>query len=173
MNPVSARRIQIAEDFGLVNVDVIAEVCRIAGVSFPVACALYQQESGGRNVYGHDVGGALSGYPHPVNLHNWRVFKWLVIDHGYQSNGVGPSQITYAGAAKNGKRDGGFFREMEEQGLRPWVVHDNMLFGLQLLKKHYDATGNWVDAGERYNGAHQYGLDLAQKIEEWRKRFRP
>ena len=173
VKPVSPTRIQIAKEAGLQNVDTIALTCREARVPFPVACALFQKESGGRNVYGNDRGGTLSGYPYEVTVDNYRVFRWLVVTNGHVSNGVGPVQITYAGALKNGRRDGGFFKQMEDQDLKPWDVHDNMLFGLQLLRRHYLATGSWRAAGERYNGAAAYGEDLLKRISEWQARFRP
>lgn len=169
MSPVSRRRRTLAEDHGLVNVDQIAITCREAGVPFFVACALFSKESSGRNVYGHDVGGALSGFELPVNRHNFAVFRWMVLEHGHLSNGVGPSQITYAGSVTNGKRSGGYFKVMEDKGLEPWDVHDNMLFGLQILKGHYDRLGTWEAAGTAYNGKASYGADLADRIADWKK----
>jgi hypothetical protein len=162
-NPVSEARIQVAKDFGLENVDEIAITCREANVSFSVACALFQKESGGRNVYGHDAGGALSGFEKRVTKGNFEVFYWLVFDKGQTSNGVGPAQITWKG----------FFTDMLEKKLKPWNVHDNMLYGLQLLRSHYDANGkSWKAAGARYNGAEAYGVDLEKKIGEWKTRFK-
>lgn len=169
MAPVAAWRIAKAEERGLVNVDQIALACREAGVPFYVACALFEKESGGRNVYGHDVGGALSGFPLEVNRDNFAVFRWLVVEKGALSNGVGPSQITYAGSLHGSRRDGGYFRVMESDGLKPWDVHDNMLFGLQILRGHKDRTGTWRAAGTAYNGRESYGVDLEHRIEDWRK----
>lgn len=161
MAAVTQKRIDIATHFGLANADIIATACRESGVPFFVACALFEKESMGRNVYGHDKGGALSGFPHVVNYQNWLVFRWLVIDHGQTSNGVGPSQITWSG----------YFTDMERKGLRPWVVHDNMLYGLQILKAHYDHYKSWEKAGTAYNGSTAYGADLAKKIGEWKRRL--
>lgn len=167
--PIPDWKISRAEDLGLANVDKIALACREAGVPFYVACALFEKESGGRNVYGHDVGGALSGFPLEVNEHNFAVFRWLVVVKGQISNGVGPSQITYAGSLKGGKRDGGYFREMEAAGLDPWDVHDNMLKGLQILRGHFAHSSSWRDAGTAYNGHSSYGIDLEKRIAGWRK----
>lgn len=169
---VPLRSRKIARDRGLVNVRQIAKASRKANVPFYVACALFEKESGGRNVYGHDAGGALSGFEEPVNLGNWRVFRWMVLDNGHVSNGVGPAQITFAGSRRSdGTRDGGFFRQMEDQGLRPWVVYDNMLFGLRLLASYKASTGSWRAAGTRYNGAEVYGEDLERKIDIWKTRL--
>lgn len=169
MAPVPLWKIARAKTRGLVNVEQMAIACREAGVPFAVACALFSKESSGRNVYGHDPGGALSGFELPVNQHNFAVFRWMVIEHGHQSNGVGPSQITYAGRLVAGKRDGGYFRKMEADGLKPWDVHDNMLAGLRILKGHRDRLHSWRAAGTAYNGSEEYGIDLEKRIADWRK----
>jgi hypothetical protein len=170
--PVTAKRIKIAKDFGLSNVDTIAKVCRQVGIPFYVACALFEKESMGKNVFGHDAGGALSGYPGPVTKDTYAVFRWMVIDEGHTSNGVGPGQITYAGAKLgNGKRSGGFFTQMEQRGLKPWLAEDNMFFSLERLLSYYKRSKSWVTAGQSYNGAREYGVDLAKKVDAWRKRL--
>ena len=158
--PVSDARIQVAYGYGLHNVDHIAATCREAGVPFHVACALFEKESMGRNVYGHDKGGALSGFPYPVSRENYRVFIWLV-RNGQTSNGVGPAQITWPG----------FFSLMLDDDLKPWDIHDNMRFGLDLLRSYHDFTGTWQGAGTKYNGAEAYGVDLAKKVGEWKGRL--
>lgn len=159
-NPVSPERVAIAEDFGLKNVEDAASACRVAGIPFWAACALLDKESGGRNVYGHDRGGALSGFPDEVDRSNYRVFRWLV-ENGQTSNGVGPCQITWPG----------HFSAMSVKGLRPWVPLDNMIYGFTLLREHYDKHGTWREAGTAYNGAESYGLDFVAKCNEWRDRF--
>jgi hypothetical protein len=117
----------------------------------------------GKNVYGHDVGGALSGFPGTVNRGNWEVFRWMVITQGLPSNGVGPAQIT----ARS------LLLDMEKRGLRPWVVEDNMRYGLELLWGYYQARRqSWVKAGTAYNGAVSYGQDLSKKVSAWRRRLR-
>jgi hypothetical protein len=149
------------------------------GVSFHLACALVEKESTGRNVYGHDKGGALAGFPLEVNADNFAVFRWLVIDQGQTSNGVGPMQLTYAGAVlSSGKRQGGHFVAMEGRGLKPWVVADNMRYGLELFKGYLSSRkGNVAEAGTIYNagnlnaGINAYGRDLAAKDAAWKKVF--
>jgi hypothetical protein len=174
--PVTAERIQIAQEFGLQNVPEAATACREAGLPFYAACALLEKESMGANVYGHDIGGALSGYPQQVDESNYRVFYWLVVDKGWTSNGVGPTQITWAGALRTSTggaaRDGGLFRLMEQQGLRPWIPEENMRYGFGLLWQHYlDLGHSWISAGAAYNGKRSYGADLFTKCEEWRERL--
>jgi hypothetical protein len=147
---------------GLVNVSLIWSASAKAGLPFYAACALMEKESGGRNVYGHDAGGALSGYPHPVTFDNWRVFRWLVIDKGMTSNGVGPAQITWKP----------FFLRMEDELLKPWSPFDNMFFGFRLIRD-YRVGKTWADAGTRYNGSPDYGRDYAAKVETWRLMMNP
>lgn len=169
---VRPERVEAARRFGLANIDAAAVAAREAGLPFWAACALLEKESGGRNVFGHDSGGALAGFPGEVSRGAWEVFRWLVIEKGQTSNGVGPCQITYAGARNaDGTRDGGHFRVMEERGLRPWVPHDNMVYGFDLLAREWDTAGTWAKAGEAYNGAAEYGRDLVAKINAWRRRF--
>jgi hypothetical protein len=181
-----AQMIAAAEAEGLTNVGQMWEAAVESGVPFPVACALFEKESGGANVYGHDVGGALSTrdravevcgrtYPEdstiPVSAANAGVFL-LKIGAGARSNGMGPAQITWAGDLADG-RSGGFFRDMlDNRGLIPWHVLDNMVYGLGLLHLYKAGRGTtWEDAGTRYNGHREYGEDLAEKIREWRARF--
>jgi hypothetical protein len=93
--PVTAEQIEIAQSHGMQNVELIAQCCNETGARFYVALAMLEKETGTcRNVYGHDVGGALSGFPKPVTKDNYEVFKWLIFTKGQQSDGVGPSQLT-------------------------------------------------------------------------------
>ncbi len=157
------QKIALAREHGLKNVGAMFKASRDVGVPFAIACALFEKESHGRNVYGgHDGGGAtMSGFPHPVNKGNFQVFWWLVNYHGKQSNGVGPSQITYRG----------LIEQMLDMKLKPWNVYDNMWFGLHLLKMYKQQTGSWSLAGKEYNGSASYGNDLAAKIRQWQERF--
>lgn len=161
VKPVSARRQKIASDYGLDNVDQIAIACREAGVPFAVACALMEQETMGRNEYGHDEGGALSGFPLEVNADNYAVFRWEVFTQKKTSNGVGPAQITWPG----------FFTDMERKGLKPYVPHDNILYGLQIFKYNRDKYGSWYLAALKYNKRPTYPSEVVAKITAWKKRF--
>jgi hypothetical protein len=156
------RALPIIRARGLANGAAIYDSAQSAGLGLPAACALMEKESSGRNVYGHDAGGALSGYPAAVDESNFAVFLWLV-NSGTPSNGVGPCQLTYPG----------FFDQMAAEGLKPWVAGDNMLFGFRLLQGYFAAARKagskqpWVDAGTRYNGSAIYGHDLAVRITSW------
>lgn len=167
MQPVTLERINIATDYGLHNSKNLADACVNANVPFYVGCAFYEQESGGRNCYGHDAGGALSGYPRGVNKSNWLVFWWLVDTCGQTSNGVGPLQITYKG----------FFKDMLNKNLRPWDAYDSTLYGLQLIRKYYDSSNQssisdkWQSAATSYNGGTVYGQEVIDKIHAWKTRL--
>jgi hypothetical protein len=147
----------------LTNVDEAASAAKKTGLPFWLLCAVLDKESKGRNVYGHDKGGALSGYEGEVNEGNWRVFWWLV-SNGQTSNGVGPLQLTYKG----------FFTQMLERKLKPWDVADNMLYGAQLLRDYLTATPRTdsteqriKSVGRRYNGAESYGAALWKVAQVW------
>jgi hypothetical protein len=150
---------QVLKDNGLTNVDQIISMAEKAGLNLPPAAALMELESHGRNVYGNDTGGALAGFPGAVNKGNFEVYEWMVRDLGHPANGVGPSQITSLG----------LLTEMEEEGLRPYNVADNMLFGFTLLLGYHKATGTWRKAGTRYNGSTAYGDRFAEAVARWRK----
>lgn len=175
MAPVTKARIEVAKKFGLANVEAAALACREAGLPFWAACALLEKESNGRNVYGHDKNGVFSRDEFPeVTAQNFMTFLVRVMN-GETSNGVGPCQITFAGSLKNSShsnhRDGGYFRQMAEFGLLPWDPQDNMKFGFQILRNHYKAKGSWKAAGAAYNGRLTYGIDLVEKMNEWRERL--
>lgn len=167
--PVTDRRIKIASNF-IENAVEAAFACRLANLPFFVACALLEMESDGKNVYGHDKGGALSGYPFRVDRSNYRVFEWLV-SNGMPSNGVGPCQITYVP----------YFGIMRARNLAPWLPQDNMRFGFELLAGNYARTKSWEKAGAQYNGgprpnlnALKYGGRFAGqggKVAQWKKRL--
>jgi hypothetical protein len=154
-------QISIAKEFGLVNVWPLWRAAKDNECPFYVACALMQKESGGKNVYGHDKGGVLSGYPDEVSEENFKVFRYLVLEQGFPSNGVGPAQLTYKG----------FFEHMEELDLKAWDPYDNMLYGLRLIMQYYDDFSNWANVGSMYNGSPEYGLDFARKVAEWKRRL--
>lgn len=171
MEPVPAARVKLASKH-LKNADLAAAACRQVGLPFWAACALLEKESGGRNIYGHDKNGVFSRDEFPeVTAQNFMTFLVRVMN-GETSNGVGPCQITFAGSLKSGYRDGGYFRQMAEANLLPWDPQDNMKFGFQILRNRYRAKGSWKAAGAAYNGRLTYGIDLVEKMNEWRKRLK-
>jgi hypothetical protein len=163
---VSNDQIIKAKNEGLANLETAAVVCDETGAKFYHLCALLEKESGGHNVYGHDAGGALAGFPGTVNKGNYEVFRWLVFVKLQTSNGVGPMQIT----AKS------LLADMEKIGLKPWDAHDNMTYGSQLWIGYYAAARNSglgvhdaiAKAGAAYNGSTAYGLRLLELMIKWR-----
>lgn len=165
---VTAEQIQIAKGKGFHFVDEIAKACDATDTHFYLALAMLEKETGtGRNVYGHDAGGALSGFPGTVNKDNYAVFKWLVFTKGQTSNGVGPSQLTFKG----------FFTDMESKGLKPYDPADNIAYGVKLIGDYYRAARNAglsveaaiKKAGTRYNGSSSYGDRLLPIALRWRE----
>lgn len=164
---VTTSQIAKAKATGLKNVDAIAAAANKTGCPFYLAAAMIQRESNGKNVYGHDAGGALAGFPEEVSLGNWDVFRWLVFEKGQTSNGVGPAQLTYKG----------FFTDMEKQGLKPYQAPDNILYGVRLLFSYYKNARKSLgvrdsikEAGTKYNGAAAYGDGLLKMALEWKDR---
>ena len=156
---------------GLVNVTQLATAAGRIGLPLHVAAAFAEQESGGRNIYGHDAGGVFSkpGVNVPVTKANFAEFFEQVVVQGRRSNGVGPMQITYPG----------YFPIAQKQQLRLWDPLDNFLFGLGVISG-YLAT-NFTDtsisrAGQRYNsgsptGAPTYGRSVVKRSATWRARL--
>ncbi len=156
---------------GLVNVTSLAAAAARIGLPLHIAAAFAEQESGGRNIYGHDAGGVFSqpGVNVPVTKENFTEFFQKVVVQGRTSNGVGPMQITYPG----------YFPIAAKQNLRLWMPTENFLFGLGILKD-YLAT-NFTDtsinkAAQRYNsgsptGAPDYGRSVVRRSTQWRTRL--
>jgi hypothetical protein len=83
------------------DVELIAQCCNETAARFYIALAMLEKEAGTcRNVYEHDVGGALSGFPKPVTS-----LRMAGLHEGHRSNGVAPSQLTFKG----------FFTDMESK----------------------------------------------------------
>lgn len=162
---VTAEQIQKAKATELQNVDNAARVADETGNKFYHLCALLEKESMGRNVYGHDSDGALSGFPKPVNKGNFEVFYWLVFTKGQTSNGVGPMQLTFKG----------FFTDMIKRGMMPYAAYDNITYGAKLWLSYYRAArDSGLDrdaaikkAGTRYNGSTTYGERLLVIMDKW------
>jgi hypothetical protein len=198
-----AAKVAYATEHGIENAAAAMDAARHAGIGFAPALALLCMESpdakrgvaGGANIYGHDLGGVfstagkvvevcgktyLSGANVPVTPANAGIFLGRVFDPRETSNGMGPCQITYAQPLPDG-RWGGYFRQMLESDLLPWVPEDNMLFGFRVLKVNHDHAQSWEAAAAAYNGgtrwqdnprAVAYGAKFARWRGVWRVRFR-
>jgi hypothetical protein len=152
-----------------------------------VALALFEGETHGKNIYGHDVGGALSTrdnsvtvcgvtYPKgsniPVTPANAAVFL-IMVAAGHKSNGMGPGQVTYAADLPDGKSLG-YFRQMLERDMLPWKPLHNMQFCLEKIMELYNQSHDWALAGGHYNGGTKpdmvYGNAFKKRIDTWNQR---
>lgn len=146
----------------LQNADALVKAAKDTGLPLDIAAAVIEKESGGKNIFGHDAGGAFHGGG-TVTEAKYKDFIKQVRG-GKTSNGVGPAQITWPG----------FFTEMEKQGLKPWVPYDNMKYGFSLMVDYLG--GKTTDAalrnaGKRYNGNGSYGDHLVEVVKKWRGRL--
>jgi LysM repeat protein len=155
---VVAGRLQNAED--------IVRAAKNAGLYLPAALAMIQKESGGRNVWGSDVGGTNSGKKGNVTEVDFKAFAKKVAA-GAKSNGVGVAQITYPA----------YFPMAENQGIKLWLPYDNALFGFRILRSNYEKQKDWARAGTLYNkgnlttGVNEYGKTFAALVKEWESRL--
>src|SRR5215207_6197196 len=167
---VTAAQLATLEQYSLNYTAAIADAANRSGCYLYLLVAMLEKETGTvRNVYGHDSGGMLSGFPKPVSQANWEAFRFMVLERGHTSNGVGPSQLTHPD----------LLRGCEARGLRPWVAADNILYGAQVLWSYYlrgrsDGLGvrdSIRYAGRRFNGAAAYGEDLLEVALKWKERL--
>src|SRR4051794_35266680 len=84
---------------------VIVEEARRAGLDLAVACALVEQESGGRNIFGCDHGD-VGGQPPYCNQEVTQERVQALIASPY-SNGVGLTQLTYYAYVDEAEKLGG------------------------------------------------------------------
>jgi hypothetical protein len=89
--------------------------------------ALQEQESGGRNIFGADVGAPFAHQP----VTKRRVQQLVEHVHaGGISNGVGPMQLTFIGFIDEANRDGG-----------AWLPAVNIATGLGIVAGHIKSHG--------------------------------
>lgn len=150
---------EVAEKFGFVNVDDAVEAASVMGVPLYAAFALMQMESGGQNIFGHDVGGMFSGLAVTEDRY---ITMTRAVANGHKSNGVGPLQLTYSG----------FFPDAEHQGYNLWIPLDNFKYGFKLLMSFYIRYGTWQKAGAKYNGSDSYGVLFNQRVNTWLERLK-
>lgn len=155
----------------LKNAPAIVAAARRAGLALNVAAAKVEKESGGLNIYGHDVGGAMY-VPRPQNVEvteaNYLGKFMPAIESGQLSNGVGPGQITWKP----------LHYQAREEGLKLWLPEDNLFMGSRIMAKNMkDRGGNIAEAGTLYNagtlknGVTAYGRHLDQLAREWHARL--
>lgn len=159
--------VEVISGQGVQNAAAIVRAAKSVGLEVAIAAAIIQKESNGANVYGHDRGGVFSsvglGKPadNRVTADNFADFRRRIDRPGAISNGVGPAQITWKG----------YFPDAEAKGYKLWQAEDNIRYGLGLFASHLRGSGDIVEAGHAYNGARQYGVDLAGMVAGWRRRL--
>jgi hypothetical protein len=166
---VTQAQIDRVRQTGIINVEYIADACNKTGCRFYLAVTMIDKETKGRNIYGNDVGGVLSGFKDGVNRDNYRALRHEVLVRGRTPNGVGPAQITHPD----------LLREMEGRSLNPYDAAMNIFFGVERIYKFYrhardemdlSTSDAWYYAGKRYNGSAEYADDFRKRALEWKNR---
>jgi soluble lytic murein transglycosylase-like protein len=147
--------------------EVIIREAERAGIKLPLACALIEQESGGRNIFGCDHGPANTWTPPYCNVPvTWERVQLLLqhIDEGGGSSGVGLSQITYPPLIREAEALGG--AHLPRYQLR---------VGFRVLRDYLD-TYPLRKAIGAYNGGpsnpqYDYADEVLAKRDEWRERL--
>ncbi len=145
----------------------IVEEAERAGIPITLACALVEQESGGRNIFGCDWGSRWIRTPPYCNV--WvteaRVQKLLAnIANGGGQNGVGLTQLTAVSFVKDAEAMGGAHKPRYQCRV-----------GFDLLKNLTMNMGERRGIGA-YNGGPgnpimSYADSVLSKRDEWRRRF--
>lgn len=132
-----------------------------------VLLAVVEQETGFRNVFGHDkkANGSPSGIPK-----RWMgtkvtrgKYRWYKFGRRFRGNqGVGPMQLTYPGYQDEADRDGG-----------AWKPEVNIATGAVILKKIHNQYHSWESAYAVYNAGsvnaqgRQYAAEVTAKQHKW------
>ncbi len=121
--------------------------------------ALQEQESGGRNIFGADIGAPFAHQP----VTERRVRELVKhVRAGGLSNGVGPMQLTFIGFIDEANRDGG-----------AWLPAVNIATGLGIVAGHIKRHG--VPGGlATYNAGNPQaaaGKKYAKQVIERQDRF--
>lgn len=160
---------QVLTQHGMSNAAELVKACAFVGIPTYIGAAFAEHESGGKNVYGHDSGGAMCGAGN-VTRDNYATFLSMV-RAGHTSNGVGPMQITYPG----------YFKPNTAEVAALYDPYANFVFGLKIIKAYLN--GNYSDAnldaaGQKYNsgsahGAPGYGKITVALCKKWRALLGP
>lgn len=167
----------IARAFGIRNSFAALQEARNLGIGPALAIAVLEQESSGKNVWGHDptifIGGfdrlhnkfwtrpSRNGY---VNEAGYREYKRQRQASGNRKmQGVGPLQLTWWETQDKADRNGG-----------AWNPRVNIRTGFQLLSSLISAHG-LHDGIRRYNGsgprAEAYARSVLERRAKWRGRL--
>jgi hypothetical protein len=159
------RLAEVIEANGITNAADAVAAAGATGLALSYACALLENESAGRNIFGADPGGnALprTWFDTPVTRTKYTIYK-MRRNLGMTPNGVGPCQLTSIGLQKDAEKAGGC-----------WKPRHNMGVGFTFLRQLQDAHGS--QGGFRaFNGsgpaAVAYGERAIRRAAEWHQRF--
>jgi hypothetical protein len=172
------RYAEIARGHGIKNPLIAIEEGEKVGIGPALAVAMLEQESGGKNVWGHDPTIFIGGFD---RLHNkfWTTkprWRGYVNEAGYREykrqrgagcngkcQGVGPMQLTWWSTQDMADRNGGC-----------WKPRANIKTGFQILAGLIREHGTFGGL-RRYNGsgprAIQYATSVLARRAKWRLRF--
>ncbi len=131
----------------------IIREARREGVPVSWAFALFEQETGFRNVFGHDKGGMYPGQP----VTKGKVLAMLrYTAAGGNSNGVGPGQLTYPPLIRRANQAGG-----------AWKPAVNIRVSLRFFREI--TRGNYELDAWKYNGGPAYQKQIKAKQRAWHR----
>lgn len=156
------RYASIAASHGLTNSLRALWEARAAGITPALALAMLEQESGGKNVFGHDptifVG---AGQVTKAKYLDYRAKRRASGNRLMQ--GVGPLQLTWWQFQDDADKLGG-----------AWVVKYNLRYGFRRLSQLIKQHGTWTGV-ERYNGsgpnAQAYRRSVKDRYDKWHNRL--
>lgn len=139
---------------------IVLEARRSENVPVSLAFALVEQETGFRNVFGHDGGSILHGQ----TVTRSRVQQLLRhIAAGGASNGVGPTQLTWPPFIRRAERLGGAHN-----------TRHTIRVGVEILDDLIEAHGRTLGI-RKYNGtgraAERYAREVLDKMDDWHRRL--
>lgn len=131
----------------------IVQEAKRAGIQPSWAFALVEQESGFRNVFGHDRGSILAGQP----VTRARVRRLLAhVRQGGISNGVGLTQLTWPPFIRHAEAAGGAHKPRVQ-----------LRVGFTLFRQM--SGGRFYTDAWRYNGARAYQAQITAKRHRWHR----
>lgn len=137
----------------------IADEAARAEIPYAVGFAAVEQESGFKNIFGHDPGGMYPGQRVTRNKVNAMV---QAIRAGRTSNGVGLTQLTYPAFIYEAQNLGG-----------AWKPRNQLRVGFKLLASLHRQHGNWHQAFKAYNGAgyaaENYARVMDVRVAKWER----
>lgn len=148
-----------ARRHGAKHARTIADEASRAGIPYAVAFALCEQESGFRNVFGHDQGGMYQGLPVTKD----RVQEMLRrVHNGAVSNGVGYTQLTWVGFIAEAEKLGGAHK-----------IRYQCRVGFGIIATSRKSGRSWFESFKSYNGtgalAINYAHTMEARVAKWEK----